>query len=346
MELICERCREYWRVSTNNNVNALYQAICNQHVECVKVLVEEGTDVNHEINAQMTLLAIAVRDNANVEIVKVLIDAGADVNTGAIEPVLVTAVRYDNVDIVKALIDAGADVNTASTDPILVLAVQGGNVDIVKALIDAGADMNPRSYLIWDNALATAVSDKRTECLKMLLDAGADVNHVHNKATLLKTAVSGYDQGMSLLINAGADVNHRINNGESALFYAVRNYNIYNIKCIKLLMKNGAHVFKDVQPHQRLSTRYHQNVGKYQWILFAAGVDMSDIRKLYPQSISAYPPEEQMNLMHLCREAIRKHLLQTSPVNLFVQVPQLGLPNSLQKHLLFNVSLDDDDDEI
>ena len=47
--------------------------------------------------------------------------------------------------------------------------------------------------------------------------------------------------------------------------------------------------------------------------------------------------------MYLCREAIRKHLLQMSPVNLFVQIPQLGLPTLLQEYLLFNVALDDDD---
>ena len=33
-----------------------------------------------------------------------------------------------------------------------------------------------------------------------------------------------------------------------------------------------------------------------------------------------------------------------SPVNLFVQVPQLGLPTLLQDYLLLNVSLDDDGD--
>ena len=314
MELICDSCRLYWDVSGNDNVNALYQAICYQHLECVKFLVEEGTDVNHEMNQSgyiTTLLETAGRNNANVEIVKVLIDAGADVNIGAIEPVLVLAVQY-------------------------------GNVEVVKALIDAGADMNPRSYLLHHSPLATAVSDKKTECLKLLLHAGADVNHVYNKRALTITAESGYDRGISLLIDAGADVNQRDSAGRSTLFLAAIKR---HIKCMKLLIKNGAHVAEVVKHHQWRMC-YHQNVDKYQWILFAAGVDMSDLRKLYSQSIPAYPPEEQMNLMHLCREAIRNHLLQMSPVNLFVQVPQLGLPNSLQKYLLYNVSLDDDDDEI
>ena len=54
-------------------------------------------------------------------------------------------------------------------------------------------------------------------------------------------------------------------------------------------------------------------------------------------------PEEEMSLKHLCRQCIRKHLLQMSPVNLFVWVPQLGLPTLLQEYLLCNVSLDDNE---
>ena len=315
MELICESCRQYWNVSANNNVNALYQAICYQHVECVTVLVEIGTDMNHKINGLMTLLEIAVR-NGKVEIVKVLTDAGADVNTATTESMLVIAVRY-------------------------------GHTAVVKALIDAGANVNP-SFLNGRNPLPAAVLYKKTECLKMLIDAGADVNEKNNKVAWEIAAGCGDHQCMSLLIGAGADVNHRDDTGKSALCLAAFNY---DTKCIELLIKNGAHVFKDVEPHQWLPNRYyyqrvvkagdsmqkphyHQKVDKSLWILFAAGVDTY---------IHTSGPEEVMRLKHLCRQCVRKHLLQMSPVNLFVQVLQLGLPTLLQKYLLYNVSLDDDE---
>ena len=51
---------------------------------------------------------------------------------------------------------------------------------------------------------------------------------------------------------------------------------------------------------------------------------------------------KKLILKNLCREVIRKQLLQMSPVNLFVRVPQLGLPAALEKYLLHDVSLDDD----
>ena len=44
----------------------------------------------------------------------------------------------------------------------------------------------------------------------------------------------------------------------------------------------------------------------------------------------------QMNLMDICRKAIRKHLLHLDPhSHLFGRVPQLGLPPSLEKYLMF-----------
>ena len=48
----------------------------------------------------------------------------------------------------------------------------------------------------------------------------------------------------------------------------------------------------------------------------------------------------KLNLKHICREAIRKHLLDVDPhTHLFIRVPQLQLPSSLTEYLLYNLSL-------
>ena len=94
MERVCYVCREYCDNDSDNNVNALQEAIRLQHVKCVKILLEAGADVNHETkyyDRTMTMLEAAVRVG-NTEIVKVLIDTGADVNTATTEPMVVTAV--------------------------------------------------------------------------------------------------------------------------------------------------------------------------------------------------------------------------------------------------------------
>ena len=48
----------------------------------------------------------------------------------------------------------------------------------------------------------------------------------------------------------------------------------------------------------------------------------------------------KLNLKHMCRETIRKHLLSLDPhSHLFGRVPRLGLPVSLTSYLLYNCSL-------
>ena len=52
----------------------------------------------------------------------------------------------------------------------------------------------------------------------------------------------------------------------------------------------------------------------------------------------------KFNLKHLCREAIRKHLLKLDPhIHLFIRVPELGLPKSLTEYVLYDQTLDKDD---
>ena len=56
--------------------------------------------------------------------------------------------------------------------------------------------------------------------------------------------------------------------------------------------------------------------------------------------------KHDVTLKHLCREAIRKHLLNVNPnQHLFERVLQLGLPSSLAEHLLYDVLLNDDDND-
>ena len=51
--------------------------------------------------------------------------------------------------------------------------------------------------------------------------------------------------------------------------------------------------------------------------------------------------DEKFHLKHLCRMAIRKHLLKLDPhTHLFDRVPKLGLPFLLTDYLLFNMSIE------
>ena len=54
-----------------------------------------------------------------------------------------------------------------------------------------------------------------------------------------------------------------------------------------------------------------------------------------------YLDKREINLKELCRESIRKHLLQLNLHQcLFSKIPQLGLPKLLTQYMLCNMSLD------
>ena len=75
-------------------------------------------------------------------------------------------------------------------------------------------------------------------------------------------------------------------------------------------------------------------------LLSAAGEDVvADTAGRRPASVPEYLKRTERTLKHFCRETIRKHLLQMSKTNLFVQVPKIRLPSSLIHYLLYDVSL-------
>ena len=167
----------------------------------------------------------------------------------------------------------------------------------------------------------TAACDGHDKCVDTLIRAGADVNVQDQDGwtALMRAACDGHDKCVDTLIRAGADVNVQNNSGHTALMFAASHY--YFNKCTKLLIQAGAEVLNTYG--QKVPER--EEVRKF---LFAAGQAAPDADK-YTET------ESELNLSHLCRVSIRKYLLQMNDMNLFIRVPKLGLPKTLQKYLLF-----------
>ena len=54
-------------------------------------------------------------------------------------------------------------------------------------------------------------------------------------------------------------------------------------------------------------------------------------------------PELKVCLKHVCRESIRRYLIDLNlKSHLFYRIPKLGLPSLLNEYLLYNISLDDE----
>ncbi|MBP0027710.1 ankyrin repeat domain-containing protein [Roseofilum sp. Guam] len=98
----------------------------------------------------MRAVSQAIRED-KIEIVQLLIECGAEVNDldnihYSHEIPISHAAYQGNYEMVKLLIDSGAEVNTSDEDPEywnpLMCGVSSGKLDVVQLLVEAGADVN------------------------------------------------------------------------------------------------------------------------------------------------------------------------------------------------------------
>ena len=211
--------------------------------------------------------------------------------------------KMDIKKYVDLLIKAGADVNITDNDSntALIVAACGDYDASVKKLISAGANVNIQNH---DRriALMRASSNGHDGCIKLLIGAGADVNILDSDENSVLHHLSYCHQDLSQC--AGANVNV-INKKGKTVVECVRNLNLHK-ETLKLLSAAGENV--------------HKPMGE------AAKYNL---------------PESELHLNDLCRKAIRKHLLNMNHhENLLVRVPKLGLPATLQRYLVYGLSLE------
>ena len=160
-------------------------------------------------------------------------------------------------------------------------------------------------------ALMYAAREGHDQCVKMLLAAGADVNgrNGHGQTALMKAADRGHQNCIGMLLNSGANVNTVDNFNRTVLAYSAMNG---HVKCVKELIKAGAGVnactdFQILQPKLPLAKskitkiRKHVRIGI---LLNSAGEKMS-------LPIRASKPLSSLN--HLCRDKIRKKIVERRP---------------------------------
>ena len=257
--------------------------------------------------------------------VKILICAGVDVNEkGFKRTALEIAVQNEHLECIDLLIRAGADVNGCKA---LLLAAKTGNDNCVALLTNAGAYVNAQNQY-GSTALKVAVSPNNFQyrnsnrgiyykIAKHLIQAGADVNIADNTGftALHGVCIIGRNvlENTELLLAAGADVNIKTAGGD----------NVISTYC------------KESYSHRAEKLTVLK-------LLLSAGGNISDVARDIRDDINL---DTGICLMSICKERIRTYLLDIHDSNLFVNVPQLGLPTLMVNFLLDNISLAETDEK-
>eukprot|EP00731_Ephydatia_muelleri_P005630 Em0002g1806a len=220
---------------------ALMLASMEGHMECVKVLLDNGAEINIQDKEGWTTLMKSSRAG-HMECVTVLLDKGAEVNIQDTEgwTALMLASRAGHMECVTVLLDKGAEVNIPDTDgwTALLRASGAGHMECVKVLLDNGAEVNIQDKNGW-TALKKASVAGHIQCVEVLLDKGAEIN-IQDKdrwTALMSASLAGHMECVKVLLDKGAEANIQNTDGWTALMLASK---VGNMRCVKVLLDKGA----------------------------------------------------------------------------------------------------------
>ena len=276
-QYILDGCSLPGKEKSSSLVSPLVVAVQNGNLDCVKVLLSYGADIEGGDDMFRHLPLFVAAFNGSVEILSYLLDNGADMNAvsnieGHTITPLIAAVQSGNLESVKVLLKYGADiegrgdfkyvskrhpfhsVSFEGCTPLFVAAVDG-NVEILNCLLDSGADLNAvantEGHTI--TPLILAVQNGDLDRVKLLLQYGADaegrggfkvdapgypsVSLTICCTPLLVAAVNGNVKVLSSLLETGADINAVSEGLYTPLMMAVR---YKHNDAVKFLMDQGA----------------------------------------------------------------------------------------------------------
>ena len=242
-------------VKDDEGISALYYAAGDAEDKIVKILIDNGANVDEKENEYGTTPLMSAIDRGKSEqriaIVTLLIERGADVNAKSKtleQTPLIHAAQYNQKTITKILIDNGADVSAKDKNwkTPLDYAAKMGHKEIVAILRKHDAKESEDFILVQNakanKALIDAARSGNLQEVKQHLEKGADVNAKDKSFqwTLLQWAISrGHKEVAKLLISKGADVNTMDGNGHTPLH---RTAQFSRNEIAELLIANAADV--------------------------------------------------------------------------------------------------------
>ncbi len=184
-------------------------------------------DINKCYENGQTMLLYVIARYTDVEALRMLIENGADIQTHCtprFESLFIAAINNPSAAVTETLINSGANVvdrdfekNTA----LILAAAFNPSADVINTLLDYGLKTNTTNKYGYDALMLAAYENGRIPIIQTLLDNEADVNSrdLEGHTPLMAAAIRGRDDVMKYLIQRGADYKAEDNNNINVLSY-------------------------------------------------------------------------------------------------------------------------------
>lgn len=249
----------------------LHNAVENNQLESVKLLLERGANVEAENSNQLRSIHIAA--SKNPQIISCLLDHGAEINVQEMrinQTPLHLAVSAGNLESVKLLVSRGANINAVNKNaqrPIHCAVEQslyagGQRFDVLKHLLESGADPNVYDTCATGTPLYYAAFLKHLDGVKVLLKHGAQVkNHRHLQEIVAK---STHDI-VKLLLKYHPQL--RFTTDEDKAGSAVKIDRVSSLQNVLLLIERGLDVNAKITHNHHTSTPLNLAVRKGYYLI-------------------------------------------------------------------------------
>jgi len=209
----------------------LHYAADRGHLECVKLLIDNGASLDAHNRQGATPLAFASA-RGHIDCARVLLAAGARVDALTVQAAA-TAGRVDCMELLIERVRLPPEIATLALHD----AASGGHAACMTTLLGVGAGVNVRRT---DGATALHLAAQlgHDDCVEVCIAAGADVDardgSCMDATALHRAAMTGHVKCIELLIHAGADLDAvTAGRGHTALHIACH---VEHIDCVKALL--------------------------------------------------------------------------------------------------------------
>jgi len=228
----------------SNQSTPLHHASYRGHIECARILLEKGAEVDAVDKDQCTPLHNASYMGKR-DMIAYLIENGANVDHKDIDKStpLHKASFAGHVDCAKLLVESHCLIDEPDNEGITALqkATYNDHHQTLEFLLEQGANVLACD-LKGSSAFHKAAFNGNLPCIKILIEKGVDSNVRDNEGTtpLHNAVYSGHAEVVSALLSAGSEPNAKTTKNHSTCLHFAA-FNGY-LDCLKQLLDKGSEI--------------------------------------------------------------------------------------------------------